>query len=119
MSNPPRLFNSVVLPLPEGPSSTTNSPAYKSRSTPSNARTLLWKELLQTLSAIPLTALGRAHVEQLFIVHLRGGRGRGAQVHYGCAAASKSRAGQSKRSNARLAPQKRMNRPSQMPDSFS
>ena len=28
-SSPPRILSSVLLPLPEGPSSTTNSPAYK------------------------------------------------------------------------------------------
>ena len=38
-SSPPRMFSSVLLPLPEGPSKTTNSPRNKSRSTPRNACT--------------------------------------------------------------------------------
>jgi energy-coupling factor transporter ATP-binding protein EcfA2 len=36
-ANPPMMFRSVVLPQPEGPSSTTNSPAAISRLTASSA----------------------------------------------------------------------------------
>ena len=38
-SSPPRMFRSVDLPEPEGPSSTTNSPAVRSKSTPRRAST--------------------------------------------------------------------------------
>src|SRR6266850_2322597 len=38
-SSPPRLLSRVVLPLPEGPNSTTNSPGYSSKSTPAKALT--------------------------------------------------------------------------------
>src|SRR6478609_7355641 len=36
-SKPPRMFSSVVLPDPEGPSSETNSPSRTSSDTPSSA----------------------------------------------------------------------------------
>ena len=36
-SSAPMTFSNVVLPLPDGPSTTTNSPAATSRSTPASA----------------------------------------------------------------------------------
>src|SRR4051812_19146484 len=39
MSSPPRMFNKVLLPEPEGPSSTTSSPAENSTSTLLSATT--------------------------------------------------------------------------------
>ena len=40
-SSAPMMFSSVVLPLPEGPSTTVNSPGSTVRSTPSRAVTVL------------------------------------------------------------------------------
>src|SRR6266513_6107256 len=54
-SRPPMQRRSVVLPQPDGPTRTTNSPSSIVRSTPSTARTPFGKTLTTCWRTIPLT----------------------------------------------------------------
>src|SRR5215211_2594226 len=66
-SSPAIIRSSVDFPHPDGPTSTTNSPSWISRSTASTAKTPFLYTFVTSSSRMPLTSLPRSPLASAFV----------------------------------------------------